>query len=152
LVANTNYTIPDGTPTFKQGWKDGCENALYSRGNTFYRTKYHGFKYSPELIENPEYKFGYGKAYSYCFTLNTAGAHTGGFDSFIYAKGTPFDMERASIDKTLNNEEGTWSNPVNVKHGGVNGNFDTLQSPKGFSVFGSHPLYGTPNDKQIFGW
>jgi hypothetical protein len=152
LVANTNYSIPDGTPVFQQGWRDGCENGLYSRGNTFYRTKYNGFQYSPDLMDNPEYKFGYGKAYSYCFTLNTAGEHSGGFDAFIYAKGAPFDMERTSIDRTVNYEVGSWSNAANVKHKGVDGNFDAIQSPKGFSVFGSHPLYGTTNEKQIFGW
>jgi hypothetical protein len=152
VFANMNYAIPDGTPTFKQGWKDGCENGIFSRGNTLYRTKYSGFKYTTELIDNPEYKFAYGRAYGYCFTMNTAGAHTGGFDSFIYARGTPFDMGRGNIDDTVNYETGSWKNPLNVKHKGVNGNFDAIQSPKGFSVFGSHPLYGTPNDNQIFGW
>jgi hypothetical protein len=152
FLSNMNYNVPQGTPAFQQGWRDGCENGLYARGNALYRSKYNGYQYTIELMDNPEYKFGYGRAYGYCFTLNTAGAHDGGFDQFIYARGVPFDMGRASIDGTMNYETGTWSNPIHVKNKGVDSIFDSIQSPKGFSAFGSHPLYGTPNDKQIFGW
>lgn len=151
-----NYTIPDGSPMFQKGWKDGCENGLYSRANALYRTKYNDFNYDPSSIDNPEYRFGYGKAYGYCFTMNTAGGHgapgLGGADAFIYGRGVPFDMGRKSIDETLNYEAGSWNNAATVKFNGVDGNFDAITKSKGFSVFGSHPLYGTPNDQQIFGW
>ncbi|MFT6331880.1 MAG: hypothetical protein ACJAW3_000200 [Lentimonas sp.] len=148
----TQYSVPDGTPIFQKGYRDGCENGIYSRGNAFYRTKYNGYNYDYSLIENPEYKFGYGKGYGYCFTTNTVGGHSlGGSDAFIYGKGVPFDMGRGNIDDTLNYETGHWSNPF-ASGKGLDGVVDSIQSPKGFSVFGSHPLYGTTNEKQIFGW
>jgi hypothetical protein len=150
-IANMNYTVPDGTPIFQQGFRDGCENGLYTRGNGLYRTKYSTYKYTPSLIDNPEYKFGYGRGYGWCFTLNTAGGHGGGADAFIYGKGTPFDMGRGNIDGTLNYETGSWNNPLNINSGGINGVWEAVQSPKGFSAFSSHPLYGSGNN-QIFGW
>ncbi len=148
----TNYQVPDGTPAFQQGWKDGCENGIYTRANTFYRTKYHKFNYQPSLIDNPEYKFAYGRGYGYCFSMNTSGAHSGGYDAFIYGRGTPFDMGQGNIDGTVNYETGTWNNPLNTNSGGIDGVWGAAQSPKGFSLFSSHPLYGTPNSNQIFGW
>lgn len=162
-LAFTNYYVPEGTPIFQQGFKDGCENGLYSRGNGIYRTRYGGtYKYHPELIDNPEYQFGISRGYSYCFTYNTAGGMSasntgsgmslGSSDAYIYGKGVPFDMGRTNYDRTVNYEEGTWSNPFNVSGGGVDGVFGNITKPKGFGVFNSHPLYGTPNDQQIFGW
>jgi hypothetical protein len=150
-LAMMDYAIPDGTPIFQEGYRDGCESGLYSRGNSLYKIKYSGHKYNPKLIDNPEYKFAFGRGYGYCFTLNTAGGHSGGADKFIYGKGVPFDMGRTSYDGTINYEQGSWRNPFS-SGSGVNGIFEAVQSPKGFSVFGSHPLYGTNNDKQIFGW
>jgi hypothetical protein len=150
-LTGTNYKVPDGTPAFQQGFRDGCESGLHSRGNVLYRTRY-SHKYTPSLIDNPEYKFGYGRGYGWCFTTQTAGGHTGGFDAFIYGKGVPFDMGRASIDGTVQYETGSWSNPLNTNAGGVDGIIGAVQSPKGFSTFGTHPLYGTKNDTQIFVW
>ncbi len=151
-LANMNYTVPDGTPIFQQGFRDGCENGLYSRGNSLYRSKYSSYQYTPSLIDNPEYKFGYGRGYGWCFILNTTGGHSGGADAFIYGKGTPFDMGRGNIDGTLNYETGSWKNPLNVQGGGLDGVLQSTQSPKGFTAFGSHPLYGTPSSNQVFGW
>jgi hypothetical protein len=148
----TKYAIPDGTPIFQKGYRNGCENGIYSRGNVLYRSKYHNFNYDYSLINNPEYKFGYAKGYGYCFTTNTSGNQSaGGFDVFIYAKGLPFDMGRNSIDNTVNYETGHWKNPF-ASGKGINGIADAVQSPKGFSAFGTHPLYGTSNKEQIFGW
>ncbi|MES2677617.1 MAG: hypothetical protein V4612_04820 [Pseudomonadota bacterium] len=152
FFTGTNYKVPDGTPSFQTGFRDGCENGIYSRANVFYRTRYHGYKYHPSLIDNPEYKFGVGRGYSYCFSMNTAGVHTGGFDQFIYGRGTPFDMGRGNIDSTVNYEQGSWNNPFNISGGGVDGVWGAVQAPKGFSTFGSHPLYGTPSSGQVFGW
>ncbi len=149
-LANMKYTVPAGTPIFQQGYRDGCENGLLTRGNTLYRMKYRGFNYTPSLIENPEYKFAYGRGYGYCFTINTAGSHAGGTDAFIYGKGVA-DLRKTSLSETLNYETGTWNNPLNDKYGGLNGVFDGITKPKGFSVFGSHPFYGTSHN-QIFDW
>ena len=104
-LAMMNYKVPDGSPIFKKGYSDGCESGLYSRGNVLYRVKYKGHRYDPTLIDHPEYKFAFGRGYGYCFTLNTAGTHTGGADEFIYSKskGMPFEMGRADYNDTINN-------------------------------------------------
>ena len=148
----TNYQVPNGTPAFQQGYRDGCENGIYTRANVLYKTRYHGYQYTPSLIDNPEYKFGYGRGYGYCFTMSTSGVHSGGFDAFIYGRGQPFDMQRNSYDGTVNYETGSWNNPFNIGSGGTDNVWGAVQSPKGFSTFSSHPLYGTPNSTQIFGW
>lgn len=61
-----SYKIPQGTPAFQTGWKDGCETSSYSRGNIFYRT-FRKHNYNTKMIGNPEYRFGYGRGYTWCF-------------------------------------------------------------------------------------
>jgi hypothetical protein len=153
-LAFTNFKVPDGTPIFQKGYSDGCQNGLFSRGNMLYRTRYGigGFKYDADYIDNPEYRFGVSRGYSYCFTYNTAGRMVRPMDEYLYGKGTQFNMGRNSYNKSLQYESGSWSNAANVKHGGVNGIFSAVTKPKGFTAMGSHPLFGTPNSNQLFGW
>jgi hypothetical protein len=153
--AFTNFKVPDGTPIFQQGYRDGCQNGLYSRGNTFYRSRYHGFNYSTDLMDNPEYKMGYGRGYGFCFTYisGTSTAPSGSADAYIYGAGTQFDMGRGDYNNSLRYADSTWGDAFNVGgYGGINGVWGEMQAPKGFSAFGSHPLYGTPSSGQIFGW
>jgi len=154
-LAFTGYEVPEGTPIFQKGYRDGCENGLFSRGNNLYRARYGsgGFRYDGDLIDNPEYRFGVSRGYGYCFTLFTAGGQsTGGWDNYILPKGSQFDMGRKSIDGTVNYEVGHWKNAANVQYGGLDAIFGVASKPKGFSVFGSHPLYGTDSGNQLFGW
>jgi len=161
FLSMTNFKVPDGTPMFQEGFRDGCGTILGARSTSLYRMKYAGYKFNPDYIDNPEYKFGYGKGWGYCFNYIVGAGYfgQGGADSYIYGKGaTPFDMGKASWDSTVNYEEGTWNNPTNSEGGSnsIDGLWGEMQSPKGgFTIFGSHPLYGTygtPNSGQIFGW
>jgi hypothetical protein len=156
FLSMTSFKVPDGTPLFQEGWRDGCSTQLGVRSTSFYRMKYAGYKRNPDYIDNPEYNFGYSKGYSYCFNYIVGGAYfgQGGSDSYIYGKGTQFDMTRGNWNNTVNYETGTWNNPIAGEGGSttINGIWDEFQQPKSFTLFGSHPIYGTPNSTQIFGW
>lgn len=76
----TDFKTPDGTPAFQEGWKDGCNTSSYARGNIWYRT-WHKHNYNPKMIGNPEYRFGYGRGYSWCFQ-NALGGIAGPQASF----------------------------------------------------------------------
>ena len=56
---------PDGSPTFQQGWNDGCETGLNVYGNDRYKVAY-GFTQDPKLILNDEYYNAWKDAYTYC--------------------------------------------------------------------------------------
>ncbi len=148
---------PDGTPIFKEGFKDGCGSILRNRGTGLFRDRYE-YNYNIKLMENPEYQFGFSRGWTNCFNHVVAGRHTlgGSADTYIYGGnwGAPIDMGRADWTGTINYETGSW-NDVFASGGGVTGTtFSPIQTGKGGSgtAFGSHPLWGTPNDKQIFGW
>ena len=70
--AFTNFKVPDGTPKFQAGYKDGCSTALYSRGTVLYRNRY-SYKFDPKMIDDPEYNFGHNRGYGWCF-MNAVGA------------------------------------------------------------------------------
>jgi len=61
-----NFKVPQGSPAFQQGYKDGCSTILYARGNGLYRDRY-GYRYDPKMMGNPEYRFGHARGQSYCF-------------------------------------------------------------------------------------
>jgi hypothetical protein len=155
-LAMTNFKVPDGTPMFQEGYRDGCSTMLGMRSTVLYRMKYNGYKYNPDYIDNPEYKFGYSRGYSYCFNYIVGAGYfgQGAADTYITGKGTPFPMGTDNWNNTVNYQEGSWTDAMNVGgYGGTNGVWSYLQSSEkgGFSTMGSHPLYGT-NSSQIFGW
>lgn len=150
-----NYEVPNGSPNFQDAYKAGCETVLYARGNGLYRTRYHGHKFNPKMIDNPEYRFGFSRGYSYCFNFIVGGGHfgtisgTGGSsDDYIYGKGTAFDMGTSSINNTVNYGPLDW---LIIPDGGLNGSVDVLQKGRGGTVMGSHPFWGTWQKNQFFG-
>lgn len=150
-LAFTNIRVPEGTPNFQKGYKDGCATVLYSRTNALYRAKYE-YRFDPELIDNKEYFFGRKRGYNYCFGYSTGGSgHFGsGWDKYIYGQGTPFDMGRGNINDTI--PQGKDTMPDNS---GIGGFFQILtQSGGGNTVLGGHPFYGkkSMNSDRIFGW
>lgn len=78
----SNIKIPDGTPAFKAGFKDGCSSGTYSRGNMFYRNRYK-YRYDPKMTGNSEYRFGHSRGYSWCFTKINRHL-TASFDKYLY--------------------------------------------------------------------
>lgn len=68
FYSGTNINVPDGTPSFKKGFTDGCSTLTYARGNLFYRMRYKNkATYNPKMIDNAEYNFGYTRGRSWCF-------------------------------------------------------------------------------------
>ena len=63
----------DGSYEMLAGSKHGCDSALSSRGNSFYRTFFR-FKQDPYLIENTEYFDSWYRGYIYCFHVINARA------------------------------------------------------------------------------
>ena len=83
FYAGTNIKVPDGTPSFKKGFADGCATLTYARGNLFYRMRYKNkATYNPKMIDNAEYHFGYTRGRSWCFHQVVSGK-SGPRGSFI---------------------------------------------------------------------
>jgi hypothetical protein len=98
FLYGTDIKIPDGTPIFKEGFRDGCETVLNSRGNTFYRTRYDGFRFNPDYIRNSEYKFAVSRGYGFCFNYILRFVNSGS-DDYIVSP-SHFDWTLGSIDDT----------------------------------------------------
>ena len=147
FLSGTTIKIPDGTPKFKKGFKDGCGTVLYARGNIYYRTFYN-HNYDPKLISDSEYNFGYKRGYGYCFKYILTGI--GSSDTYILPKDyTAFDMKAGSLNGTWNYGNLDWGIGTrgNAADNGIDGVFGAMNK----SALGSHFLWGTPNTGQIFG-
>jgi hypothetical protein len=152
-LAFTNIKVPAGTPNFKKGFKDGCSTVLYSRGFGLYRARY-SYSFHPELIDDPEYYFGRKRGYNFCFgyVAGSSGHFAKGWDGYIYAQGTPFDMGAGNINDTVigrasGSSKGKTSNVFNTwgdTKGGIGGSLSVLQSNRANSggVMGGHIFYG----------
>ena len=57
---------PDGSPTFKQGWEDGCDTGLGVYGGAGYKRKAYRFRQDISQLDNPEYYRAWKDAYTYC--------------------------------------------------------------------------------------
>lgn len=150
FLAGTNIKIPEGSPTFKKGFRDGCETLLSARGNSFYRSRYDGFKYDPELIDNPEYKFAIGRGYGFCFNY-TIRYLQGGADEFIVSP-SQFDWSRSNFNEMIVSEKensgfGINQSAINNPRG-INEIFDFTRSSRasggeGKGAMSSNIFYGT---------
>lgn len=161
--AFTNFKVPEGTPTFQQGYKDGCSTVLYARGNDFYRTRY-SYRYDPTLIGNAEYRFGHSRGYTWCFqNIVTAATGHGPVDAFLFPQGaasltggldyTPGNLKDVGMfggsisepiagGATLNDMMMVWQKGNN--NAGVGG--------AGYTVFGNNPLWAGGSSGWWLGW
>lgn len=152
---------PEGTPTFQQGYKDGCGTVLYTRGNVFYRT-IHKHNYNAKLIGNPEYRFGYSRGYTTCFQIVVSGnsGPQASFDAYLNY-GETFDMSGGGNINNLwggffNNGKdasGIWQGDVtnsNVNLESVVNIWQNAERGSG-TVFGSDPLWSGGSKGQFFG-
>jgi hypothetical protein len=148
----TNFKIPEGTAAFKQGYKDGCSTVLYSRGNGFYRTRYQ-YRYDTKMIDNPEYRFGHSRGYSWCFQTILTGQTNGSFDKYINPGGYDPTFNANNINNAWGGMFEGLDAPIKVNPG--NG-FDAMfgvwsGSGTGGSVFSSDPLWAGGSKGQFFG-
>lgn len=157
-LAFTNIEIPPGTPNFQKGYKDGCSTALYARGYGPYRMRYK-YALDASLIDDSEYIFGRKRGYNYCFVYiaGASGHFSGGWDSYLYGQGTPFNMGKGNLNDTQigGNVFDSWGDMA----GGVSGSLDVLQSNRingtsKTSVFGGPMFWGktAEQNSQILGW
>jgi hypothetical protein len=97
----SNFKVPNGTPAFQKGYKDGCSSSLYSRGNVWYRTRY-SHKYDPKMISNSEYRFGYQRGYAWCFQYILSGSGINSWDRYLL----PFGNDENMLAKNYNDAWG----------------------------------------------
>jgi hypothetical protein len=151
----TNIKIPDGTPTFKKGFSDGCKTSTYARGNPLYKSRYN-YSFDPKMIGNTEYRFGYSRGYNFCFmhAIGNLNSPTGSADNYL----NYWDPTMAAQDYNTTGDGffdgGVFSWSANNAEGGLNGIFDVLQ--KGGSgttkgAFDSNPFWSGGSMGTIFG-
>ena len=152
----SNFKIPDGTPTFQKGFKDGCSTVLYARGNVWYRTRY-DFRYDANLIGNPEYRFGHGRGYTWCFQQtiqSSTGPMGGSFDKSLFPYGYDKTFSADNINSAWDMFGGLDA-PIKVNPGnGFDAVFDVWQkggSGTGGTVLGGNPLWAGGSAGQFFG-
>ena len=57
---------PEGSPTFQQGWEDGCATGLGAYGSGHYRKRSNRFRQDISMVDDPEYYRAWKDAYTYC--------------------------------------------------------------------------------------
>lgn len=162
----TNFKVPEGTPTFQKGYKDGCSTVLYARGNDYYRTRY-SYRYDPTMIGNTEYRFGHQRGYTWCFQNILSGVTGHGpIDKFIFPHGA--DSLTGGLDYTPNNinnqglfgAQGAASNAFTSSNNSVDDMFGIWQKGTdgtgaggaGETVFGTNPLWAGGSKGWWLGW
>lgn len=150
-----NVKIPRGTPTFQQGFKDGCSSSNYARGNFLYKSLYK-HNYNAKLIGNAEYRFGYSRGYSACFgaVLGGSSGPQASFDTYLVYNGQ-FDMSAGNINNAWGGffGSGIWAgNPTNSAVT-IDSVVDIWQKAErgGGTVLGGNPLWAGGSAGQIFG-
>lgn len=149
----SNFKVPDGTPAFQQGYKDGCSTVLYARGNIWYRTRY-GYRYDPKMIGNPEYRFGHSRGYTWCFqqVLSGTGGPVGSWDKYIqpYGYDSTFTVPTDGVSKAWGDFfQGGVASPI--PSASLNSIFDDLSGGSSGGAFSAHPIWAGHSKGQIFG-
>lgn len=125
----TDFKTPDGTPAFQAGWKDGCNTSSYSRGNVWYRT-WHKHGYNPKMIGNPEYRFGYGRGYSWCFqnVLSGIGGPQASFDRALFPYASNATYGYGVFDTKADDIGTNWGGFFggNIMNSASNGSWDDI--------------------------
>jgi len=149
FLRNFNVPKPPGTKIFQQGFKDGCSQILYSRGNFFYRTMF-SYRYDTSLNYNKDYRFGYKRGYNACF-LSIIASKIPSFDKALFPAGGGNDIGTGFYSQTnYDNTSGMFDGTLNSSFGGdVNGVLENLGS--GGGVMSENPLWAGNSKGQIFG-
>jgi hypothetical protein len=149
-----SFKIPEGTPSFKKGYADGCAMILSSRGNSMMRQRYGGFHYDPDMIGNPEYRFGYSRGTSWCFQT-TIGPHpVASPDRFLAYYGNAsntFEMGASNIGNAWGGLFGGSEGKAmgETIGGSVDGVVGSVTFGSG--VFSGNPLWAGGSSGQFFG-
>lgn len=150
FLRNFNVPNPPGTPNFKKGFKDGCSQILYSRGNFFYRMMF-SYHYDTSLNYNKDYRFGYKRGYNACF-LTIIASKMPSFDKLLFPMGGGNDIGTGFYSQMDYNDttSGMFGGILNSSFGGdMNGVVENLGS--GGGVLEANPLWAGGSKGQIFG-
>ncbi len=152
FFSGTNIKIPDGTPTFQKGFKDGCSSSTYARGNVLYRNKY-GYRYDPNMIGNSEYRFGHSRGYTWCFQQALSGdtGPVGSWDKYIHPGGYDSTFSSGNIEGAWGGFFGVHGASLGQSVGGDVGGFVGVLTNGGSSVHNANPLWAGGSSGQIFG-
>ena len=143
---------PPGSPNFKKGFKDGCSQILYARGNFFYRMifKYH---YDTSLNYNKDYRFGYKRGGNACFiTIISHKMPSADRLIFPYGGGNDIGTGISSVGN-YNSTSGMFGgveSPVG-SGGDVNGIFEMWSEGDNGAVLNSNPIWAGNSKGQFFG-
>ena len=67
------FARPEGPAEYKLGWEDGCDTGLSAEDEGYLYRAIYGYKKRPEMMENEQYKQGWGEGFTYCrFVLDSA--------------------------------------------------------------------------------
>jgi len=148
----TNFKVPDGTPAFQQGFRDGCSTSTYARSNVLYRNRY-GYKYDPKMIGNSEYRFGHSRGYAWCFQQSLSGSTgpVGSWDKYLHPGGYDSTFSSANIGSAWDGFFGGHGGSLGHAAGGDVGGFMGTLTNSGGSVMNSNPLWAGGSSGQIFG-
>ncbi len=146
-MMGVSFKIPEGTPAFKRGYRDGCSQILYSRGNMFYRFK-HRYHYDTKMNGNAEYRFGYKRGISYCFNSITPGVTSP--DRMLFQHKDPI------LAMDYNNTAGGMFDGVDpfipaADFGGLDGVFKVWSGSGSNSALSANPLWAGGSSGQFFG-
>ncbi len=157
FLSLTNIKVPDGTPTFQAGFKDGCSTVVYSRGNEVYRRRYK-YRYDPKMIGNPEYRFGHARGYSWCFQyMFSAATNVGSFDRFLNPGGYDKTFDAGNINNAWDGFFGggnsIWGSSVTTPGAGLDSMMSVFQTGLDGkqTTFGANPLWAGGSKGQFFG-
>jgi len=143
----TGFKVPPGSPVFQQGFKDGCSQIFYSRGNMFYRWR-HKYNYNTKLNGNSEYRFGYTRGKSFCFNYIVGGVSS--FDRMLFPHKDPIVAQ--DYNTTVDGMFGGVDSPIPAAdNGGLNGLFDMWAGSGSTSALGANPLWAGGSSGQFFG-
>ncbi len=150
-----SFNVPDGTPSFKKGYADGCATILSSRGNSMMRQRYGGYHYDANMIGNPEYRFGYSRGWAWCFQTTIGPNNLVSPDRYLmpYGNNQVFDMSAGNINNLwggmLNGSEGKAMGET--ISGGLDGVMGSVGAGGAGGVFSGNPLWAGGSSGQFFG-
>lgn len=149
FLRNFNVPNPPGSPNFKKGFKHGCSQILYSRGNFFYRFMFK-YEYDTALNYNKDYRFGYKRGYNACF-LSIIASKMPSFDKALFPAGGGNDIGTSFYSQTnYDDTSGLFDGILNDRFGGdLNGVVENLGS--GGGVMSANPLWAGGSQGQFFG-
>ncbi len=150
-----SFKVPNGTPSFKKGYADGCATILSARGNSLMRQRYGGYHYDANMIGNPEYRFGYSRGWAWCFQTTIGPNNLTSPDRYLapYGNNTTFDMNAGNIGSAWGGLFGGTEGKVMGETIGGNG-LDSVMGVVGGGTSGAisgNPLWAGGSSGQFFG-